>query len=313
MVPRWHVVSDQDLEHVSGLFKFRNLHQFKEDVEFFLRSYIPVSIQDVMSHLDGARRLPGRCFLATFDDGFREIYDVVAPVLYAQGVPAVFFLTTSAIDNRDLCYPQKKSILIRALTSLGECSAAREVSRILTDAGVKGSNLISQVRSICYRKRHVLDRLGPVVACDFEAYAASVKPYLTSEQVGDLLKKGFAIGAHSIDHPRYSELSLEEQLNQTRQSMTWLSDRYKSECNAFAFPYGDAGVSSLFFQKAFADGRLKVSFGTGGMIAHFFPRNMPRFTMERTDLPAAHIVARQFGRTLLRKRFGAQRRFGLSP
>ena len=37
-----------------------------------------------------------------------------------------------------------------------------------------------------------------------------------SEQVIELLKLGHAVGAHSIDHPRYADLSLEEQLHQTR-------------------------------------------------------------------------------------------------
>jgi peptidoglycan/xylan/chitin deacetylase (PgdA/CDA1 family) len=150
----------------------------------------------------------------------------------------------------------------------------------------------------------VLDELGSVLRYDFAAYSASAQPYLTSEQIRDLIKKGFAIGAHSVDHPLYSELGLQEQLMQTRESLRWLSDSYQYDCNAFAFPYTDAGISLEFFQKAFADGCLKVSFGTGGMSRHFFPRNLARFTMERTDLPAAQILARQFGRTLLRSLSG---------
>lgn len=308
VLPYYHVVSDQQVAHISGLYKFRSLRQFKADVEFFLRFYTPISLQDVIRHLDGTGRLPKRCFLLTFDDGFREIYDVVAPVLYAQGIPAVFFLITSVLDNRQLCSPQKKSLLIRALASLGDSAAKREVSQHLTNAGVTGPDLPSRIRNITYRQRHVLDELGPVLGCDFAAYAASVQPYLTSEQTRNLMRKGFAIGAHSIDHPLYSELSLEEQLIQTRGSLNCLSDRYQYKCQAFAFPYRDTDIPSEFFQKAFSDGCLKVSFGIGGMLRHFFPRNLARFTMERTDLPAEQILARQFGRTLLRRPLGGRTR-----
>jgi len=301
VLPYYHVVSDQELAHISGLYKFRSLRQFKSDLEFFLRFYTPVSLHDVIHHLAGACRLPKRCFLLTFDDGFREIYDIIAPILYAQGIPAVFFLMTSAIDNHNLCYPQKKSLLIRALASIGDSPITREVSRHLFNAHVKGSDLLSQIRNIYYRQRHVLDELEPILGCDYAAYVASEQPYLTSDQIRALMKRGFDIGAHSLDHPLYSELSLEEQLLQTRESIITLSSRYQYECQSFAFPYTDNGVSRNFFEKSFADGCLKISFGTGGIIPHFYPRNLPRFTMERTDLPAAQILGRQFGRTLFRR------------
>ena len=226
----YHVVSDQELAHVSALYKFRSLRQFKADIEFFLRSYTPISLQDVVSHLEGAGRFPKRCFFLTFDDGFCEIHDVVATVLYAKGISSVFFLTTSVIDNRDLIYPQKKSLLIRALASQRDSPGKREVSQHLANAGVKSPDLPSRIRSITYRQRHVLDELGPFLGCDFAAYAASAQPYLTSEQTRDLMRKGFVIGAHSVDHPLYFELNLEEQLIQTQNSLSWLSSRFDYDC-----------------------------------------------------------------------------------
>ena len=88
---------------------------------------------------------------------------------------------------------------------------------------------------------------------------------------------------------------------QTRESLNWLSERFQYECQAFAFPYRDSGVSIEFFQKAFADGRLKVSFGIHGMQRHFFPRNLQRFTMEQGRLNAAQLLAREFAVTYFRR------------
>jgi peptidoglycan/xylan/chitin deacetylase (PgdA/CDA1 family) len=300
VLPYYHVVSDQELAHVSGLSKYRNEQQFKADLEFFLRSYTPVSLQDILRHLDGGRWLPKRCFLLTFDDGFREVYDVVAPILHARGIPAVFFLTTSVVDNRELCHPQKKSLIIRALASREDLPVGRQVSKLLMDARVNGPDLPSRIRAITCRQRHLLDELGAISGCDFEAYVASTQPYLTSGQISDLMKKGFAIGAHGVDHTPYCELSLEQQLLQTRESLSWLSSRFQYDCHAFAFPNSAAGVSPEFFQRAFADGRLKVSFGTYGMHRHFFPRNLNRHTMEAPDLDAAQLMGREFALALLR-------------
>ena len=294
VVPYYHMVSDRDVEHVSGIGSFRGVQEFKADMECFLRFYAPVSLDDVMRYLDGVGRLPKRCFLLTFDDGFRQNHDIVAPILLALGIPAVFFVITSVVDNPDLCYAQKKSLLIRAARRLGHSPATKEASRVLTDAGVPGSEIIFRISAISYHDRRMLDLLGPLFGCDFAGYAVSGQPYLTSAQIVTLIKNGFAIGAHSVDHPRFSELSLEEQLVQTNGSLKWLSERFQYECGAFAFPFSDAGISMEYFRTAFGDGRLKVSFGTGGMRRHYCDRNLGRFSMENTCRQARQVLAREF-------------------
>jgi peptidoglycan/xylan/chitin deacetylase (PgdA/CDA1 family) len=301
VVPFWHTVNDHDVPHVSGLLKFRTLAQFKSDLDFFLSHYTPVSLEDVINHLDGGVRLPQRSFLPTFDDGFREVYDLAAPILYSLGVPAAFFLNTSMIDNHQLGYLQKKSLAIRSLASSATRAVKGEISRRLDVAGIEGADLQSRIESIFYLQRNLLDELGLLLGIDYDEYAASVQPYLTSGQVINLMKKGFAIGAHGVDHALYSELSLEEQLSQTRESMDFLSNHFQYECRSFAFPYTDEGISVQFFRQAFFDGRLKVSFGTGGLGWHLFPRNLSRFTMERTDLPPEQILARRFGKALFHR------------
>jgi len=152
IVPHWHLASDQDLPHVTGLYRYRRCREFAEDVDYFLRHYKSVSMGDVIGYLNGVGEFPKRCVLFTFDDGFREIHDIVAPILYTKGVTATFFLITSVIDNRELCYPQKKSILINALASLEGSYTEREVARCLTEAGIEGPDIAAKIRNIYYRK-----------------------------------------------------------------------------------------------------------------------------------------------------------------
>jgi peptidoglycan/xylan/chitin deacetylase (PgdA/CDA1 family) len=308
VLPYYHVVSDQELPHVSELYRFRSIRQFKADLEFFLSSYIPVDMQNVIDHLDGSARLPRRCFLLTFDDGLREIYDVVAPMLYTRGIPAAVFLPSAVLNSGDLLYTHKKSLLIRAIEASKDLTAMREVSGLLRNAGLEGGDLSSTIRRIAFGKRQILDKLGAVLGCDFNGYADSVRPYVTIEQTRSLIKQGFEVGAHSVDHPRYSELCLKEQVRQTLESRSYLTNEFQYACRCFAFPFEDRGVSPGFFSEVFADGRLRVSFSTSGMLPHFFPRNLPRFSMERVDLTAEQICAREFGRTLMLRWFDGGRR-----
>jgi hypothetical protein len=127
---------------------------------------------------------------------------------------------------------------------------------------------------------------------------------MTSEQIRWLLKQGFTIGSHSIDHPLYATLSLEDQLYQTRVSLRFLEERFQLSYRAFAFPHSDAGVKMDFFHELFEQENLDVSFGTGGMLPHFFSYNFQRFSMEKTVLPIERILAKQYARVLYRRAMG---------
>jgi hypothetical protein len=114
------------------------------------------------------------------------------------------------------------------------------------------------------------------------------------------LDNGFTIGAHSVDHPKYALVPLPEQIRQTQDSMKFISETFGITCPSFAFPHTDAGVGPAFFEATFNAGGLRISFGTGGIAPHFFARNIERFTMEKTSLPASRILARQYARKLYR-------------
>jgi peptidoglycan/xylan/chitin deacetylase (PgdA/CDA1 family) len=303
VIPYWHIVCDYEVPHISGLGRrFRNIRQFKADLEFLLQNYSPVTEEDIICLMHGDRTLPPRSVLFTFDDGFRENYDIIAPLLQAIGAPAIFFLTTATIDNKELCYTQKKSLLIDALEGNHGAATLDEASRELLRAGVpRNSSLVKQILGISYRDRQVLDELARILQCDFQWYLDSQRPYLSSRQVEGLLRQGFAIGAHSVDHPLYAELTLAEQLTQTRESMRWLSDRFQIQCKSFAFPYRANGISPEFFRKIYAEQELKICFGTGGLVPYPpFRQSLPRFTPELSASPACESLSRAFCRSFIR-------------
>ena len=87
-------------------------------------------------------------------------------------------------------HPQKASLLISALARRQSRAALEESSRLLSLAGVSlVLDLVSRIRAVSYRQRHVLDDLGRVLECDFEAHLATHKPYVCTEQVEVLMRK----------------------------------------------------------------------------------------------------------------------------
>ena len=304
IIPYYHIVNDAEVPHVKHLYTYRGEAAFKRDIDVLLGRFRTISLEELIAHLHGNKDLPRDALLLTFDDGFREMQEVVAPILLAQGVPATFFVTTGCIDNQNLVHHNRLSLLVEHIFSNGGAALTKEVSLWLARRGIPGDSLKARLLSIDYHQGHLVDELATVCEYDFAEYLATCQPYLTSEQIRWLLKQGFTIGSHSIDHPLYATLSVEDQLYQTLESLRFLEERFQIRYRAFAFPHSDAGVTMDFFRVLFDEGNLDVSFGTGGMLPHFFARNFQRFSMEKTLLPAESILAKQYARFLYRTMTG---------
>ncbi|MCX8066281.1 MAG: polysaccharide deacetylase family protein [Anaerolineae bacterium] len=59
--------------------------------------YHSVTVSEVAAALEGTTTLPERPIVLTFDDGWREQYEVAFPLLQRYGMRATFFVTTSFI------------------------------------------------------------------------------------------------------------------------------------------------------------------------------------------------------------------------
>jgi peptidoglycan/xylan/chitin deacetylase (PgdA/CDA1 family) len=297
VVPYYHMVSDIHVPHVHHLYRFRTIAEFTADVEYLMRHFKPVTLGEIVDALDGKRHFGYPCFHLTFDDGFREMHDIVAPILRRVGAPATFFLNTAFLDGGGLAHHNQLSVLCDQIEMLHPTKAAAKARvESLLSAPTIGTTLRDRILSIPQAQKALVRSVAEILEVDFDQYVRQMQPYLSSEQVAEMLHSGFTMGAHSHDHPRYADLSLQQQIEQTQVSMELVERRFGTTTRSFAFPYTDEGVEKPFFDLAFSETNplLNVSFGTAGLVAHFHPRNIERVRMEKTTASAARILARQF-------------------
>ena len=305
VIAYYHVVSDCQVPHVIYLYDYKNATQFENDIEFLLKKFSPISLFDLIKYLKHENELPKNAFLLTFDDGFSEMHDIVAPILLRKGIPATFFISSDFIDNKKLCYLNKASLLVWSLNHKPASSNIEEkVRQILSDNGMQSNDMKSGILSIKYHQRHLIDEIAPIINIDFNEYLLKNEPYLNSNQINCLIRDGFTIGSHSIDHPLYSELSIKDQLNQTIESVRNIREKFSLSYGAFAFPHSDNNVSKLFFTELYRSGLVDISFGTGGLFDDSFSYNFQRISMEKPILPAKNIIAFQYIKRLVRERKG---------
>ncbi len=303
ILPFYHLVSDQPPPHIRHLYPVRSIDRFREDLAFFLDHFQPIGPGDLQAGLAAGRSPDRPAFLLSFDDGFRECAEVVAPILQETGLTAVCFLNPAFLDNRALFFRCKASLLIDRIAR--DTGLEARAVNFLQERSFSGGSARELLLRISYADRHVLDQLAGTLGFSFSEYLDEQKPYLSSRQAEQLKAGGFHLGAHSLDHPLYAALTLEEQLRQTRESLAWIRSRFGATDRLFAFPFTDDGVSAAFFQRLYAEpAEMDLSFGTAGLKRDINPRHLQRIPMEVGSLSAREIVQGELLYHLLRAPFG---------
>lgn len=274
IMPFYHTVSNNNLPHIKHLYNYRNTKEFINELDFYLKHYIPISLEDLINKNYKQNK---KYFFLSFDDGLREIYDVIAPILLKNGIPATFFINTNFIDNKELFYRFKASIIF---------------DKYLNENKIK-KNTINNIDILNGKyNNEKLNKLAKIFNIDFNDFLLKQKPYLTTQQISTLIKQGFNIGSHSKGHIEYNTLNLNKQITETIDSINFLKDQFNIKHTSFSFPFTDNNVSTKFFNKIKND--IEISFGTAGIKLDSAKHNYQRIPIEEFNLNAEKILKSEY-------------------
>ncbi|MDX2249946.1 MAG: polysaccharide deacetylase family protein [Bacteroidia bacterium] len=309
VLPVYHLSTDDTAPHIRHIYPVRNVRLFRKDMDFFLRHFHPIDFEAVKLHVLEKKPIKTPSFFLSFDDGLREIYDEVAPVLWEKGIPAAFFVNSAFVDNQGLFFRYKASLLVDRLKNNSfSVACLSQLENLLTSYLLPPKlSLTEKLMRIGYGNQAILDEAATLLEVNFDEFLSTQKPYLTKNQIQELKNEGFTIGAHSMDHPEYRFISPEQQQAQTHGSLVYLRQELDITDDTFAFPFTDFGVRRKFFEDMYSAGKVSISFGCAGIKKDSFSRHLQRLPMEGTLLPAEKIVKGEYLYYLLKKPLGKNR------
>jgi len=273
VLPLYHTISDTDLPHLKHLYPVLSRKTFENQLDYLVEHYEPADYKLLL-----ADKLPSdNRFVLSFDDGLRQFYDVAAPILIKKGIPAICFVNTGFIDNKAMFYRMKTSLLIEHLLHHSNKSLHDEVRNRCANQGIN-YQYPNDLKKITDSDQTLITELGEITGIDFNQYLADHQPYMSSEELIQLRRQGFAIGAHSVTHPYYPLLSEDEQLTETLTSVREIKEKFNMEDGLFSFPYTDFKIRKSFFEAI--KNEVKLSFGTANLKNDCIPTNFQRIPME---------------------------------
>jgi len=289
--PFYHAVSDKSLPHIEYLYPIRSIAEFKKDLDFLQRHYEPIRLGEEWDSFQ-LRKGKKQRMLLSFDDGLRECHQHIAPILEHRNIQAVFFVNSGFIDNEDLFYRYKLSIIWGKLKDFSKYDMA--VSQIMKKLEInKAKEIPKRLMSLQHEESELIDELASLLNISFADYLENEQPYMTTEQLKDLKKRGFLIGAHSEDHPLYYKLSEQEILRQTKVSCETIKAFFPEEKILFSFPFTDYGVGSKLVRKMKQERLFDFCFGCAGLRKEKESYHIQRIPMESGHHKARAILSLQ--------------------
>lgn len=248
----YHVISNERLAYIQHLYAYKTVESFEADLVYLKDHFNFISYAQLESHKTKGTKLPPRAIILTFDDGLSQCFSTVRSLLLKYQLPCVFFVNTNFLDNRGLAADMKASLCIEKFLSADEETRQRISAAIYREFGLDTQmpiEWLTWIRSLADNDSRKIDTLCKLLNIDMKDMLASEKPYLSSEEVIQLSKEGFSVGAHSLAHERLWELTpieLEENIVNSCQAVQALTGAPKIP---FAFPFSADGIARPLLQE----------------------------------------------------------------
>ena len=261
---------------------------FYVDIEFLDRflAHLAAEKWDVVTIAEAVRRSGSadnhsRYVNFSIDDCYRDSFELVAPVFRRHNVPLTLFVTTGIPDGT---MPLWSVGLEDALTERKSVALDGQVIKL---SGAEGRRAAFQRISSWWDGPDAIRHYVAFCAANgIDMEAMHWKHAISWEMLEQLAKDPLIeIGAHTINHPRMSELSPEAVLAELEGSRTRLNERLNLNVQHFAFPYGRSGdCGPRDFALARRAGFLSAATTRKGLVRG----GQDRFSMPRNTINGGH-------------------------
>jgi peptidoglycan/xylan/chitin deacetylase (PgdA/CDA1 family) len=265
---------------------------FEAQLDYLGANFEMIAWPDLRACLSGARSLPSRACLLTFDDGVRDHYLNVFPVLSSRNMPGLFF-ALARHPSMGLTLGHKIHFLIarlgfHALRSVfyDRLDGIQQVAFDHADARYRspGSKVSDSDEIEVFKlalQRDLSDMAEPILS---QLIVETIGPeeeiarefFLNREQVVEMADGGMHFGGHSHSHPWFDWVDDQRQAEEIAVSGRWLSTFAEGPW-AFAYPYGGLDPRSPALLRA--NGFLGA-FTTIPQAAHTDPFYIGRYDAE---------------------------------
>lgn len=281
-VVMYHYVRDLKNSRYPNI-KGLDIEKFKKQIKFFKENYNFIRMEDLIEYYKSPneKRLPKKSILLTFDDGYKDHYTYVLPVLLENDIQGSFYIPTKCFQDKKVLDVNKIHFILescigeeeKVLSEIKEYLETNKDSRIslsyddyfqeyavASRFDKKEVIFIKRMLQVAlpedYREK-IVEQLFKKYVCSIENKIISERAfweelYLTPEQIRAMEKLGMHIGFHSHNHVWLDSLKKEEQEFQIKSSINYFKEiGIDTKKMTISYPYGGYNEETIELMKKY--------------------------------------------------------------
>jgi peptidoglycan/xylan/chitin deacetylase (PgdA/CDA1 family) len=215
---------------------------FDQQIKWLKQNTTVLSERELLTLIDNPHSTgSGRYTAVTFDDGYRDNYDLAYPVLRANSIPAIFFVCPCLLEERRVGWWDLIAYLVK--------ESAKPAIELRGEILPFGESKTSSIRRLHgwmkslpdHETADLLENLSQSTEVPLPSIEVQSDQLMTWEQVIEVSQHGVAIGSHTHTHRVLATLNEKQQLWELRESKAALERRLGQEVSTIAYPAGRHG------------------------------------------------------------------------
>jgi len=233
----YHMVVDRP----NGFYPETAIKIFEQQMAHIAENYTVVELSDLVDRVRYGKSLRRRLAI-TFDDGFRDNYDLAFPILRKYNFPATIFLATEYIDSGK---PPWFIAFRHAFMHTKKTQIDLHIGKmhLLLPLDTRHARLEAGNRVMAEIRRCTNDTRLALLTELFEKLDTEPSPtldgmMLTWDHIREMSSNGISFGAHTVSHPVLSRVSPETAEEEIRVSKETIESVIQKSVRTFAYPFG---------------------------------------------------------------------------
>jgi peptidoglycan/xylan/chitin deacetylase (PgdA/CDA1 family) len=240
------------------------------------QGYEIISLDDLHSTLNSGRK-NFKFAVFTFDDAYRDTYELALPVFRKHSAPFTVYVPTAVPDQQIFWwYYMLDDLVFR--NNVIEVPIAGENYRFALDTVQQKECAYSEITSIIngidvQNRNETLKAMFELYSLDPHVYARKLS--MTWDQIHDLNHSGLAtIGGHTVNHNNLMQMSANEVLDEMERCKSRIEEEIGCKVDHFCYPFGAANYREFNLAR-------KVGFKTSTTCQHGYLNKGHRSYLER--------------------------------
>ncbi len=251
----------------------------------YLKRHFDIIGPDDLEH--ALKERSGRSVMLTFDDGYRDNYDLAFPVLKRHGATATFFITTGFLDEGQLAWWDEIAWMVRT-SSRSRIEPNPWTTEEIPFDEPDRSGAIHRLLSVYKRldageTARYVEFLADATGSGRASREQAVDLWMTWDMVREMRSAGMSIGGHTVTHPVLARLDAVSQDDEIGECKRRIEAELGETVTAFSYPVGSRDAFDDHTRAALRKHGFRWAFSYYGGYApgRSDTLNLPRTAIER--------------------------------